>query len=200
MSQRWRGSVCGSVQHPRVKTDEGKDKRLFPAQLYPSNDTGNAFRYNFFPPSLTHSPLLSSVLPPLSCVSKPFRLSLDHALTSHADGKVILLTCATSLHLLLHLYLSLWLFGIVSQLSTKQTSFPLFLYNPLSASWAWLRPGFVQKTQQPQLPSLTISLSLTPHVRLAGVGALVCSFQIIGNTQPTRPYAITTHLNPMRLL
>ncbi len=60
--------------------------------------------------------------------------------------------------------------------------------------------GFVQKTQQPQLPSLTISLSLTPHVRLAGVGTLVCSFQIIGNTQPTLPYAITTHLNLMRLL
>ncbi len=155
----------------------------------------------FFPPfPHTHSPLLSSILPPLSCVSKPFRLSLDHALTSHADGNVILLTCAPSLHLLLHLFLSLWLSGIVSQLSTKQTSFPIFLYNPLSASWAWLRPGFVQKTQQLQLPSLTISLFLTPHVRLAGVGALVCSFQIIGNTQPTRPYAITTHLNPMRLL
>ncbi len=107
---------------------------------------------------------------------------------------MILLTCAPSLHLLLHLFLSLWLSGIVSQLSTKQTSFPLFLYNPLSASWAWLRPGFVQKTQQPQLPSLTISLSLTPHVRLAGMGALVCSFQIIGNTQPTRPYVITTPL------
>ncbi len=27
--------------------------------------------------------------------------------------------------------------------------------------------------------------SLTPHVKLAGVGALVCSFQTIGNTQPT---------------
>ncbi len=46
-----------------------------------------------FPPSLTHSPLLSSILPPLLCVSKPFRLSLDHALTSNADGSVILLTC-----------------------------------------------------------------------------------------------------------
>ncbi len=63
--------------------------------------------------------------------------------------------------------------------------FRFFLYNPHSASWAWLRPGF---------------LSLTPHVKLAGVGALVCSFQIIGNTQPTLPYAITTHLNLMRLL
>ncbi len=154
----------------------------------------NTLKYHFYLPSHT---LLCYLL---SCVSKPFRLSLDHALTSHADGKVILLTCAPSLHLLLHLFLSLWLSGIVSQLSTKQTSFPLFLYNRLSASWAWLRPGFVQKTQQPQLPSLTISLSLTPHVRLAGVGALVCSFQIIGNTQPTRPYAITTHLNLMRLL
>ncbi len=57
------------------------------------------------------------------------------------------------------------------------------------ASWAWLRPGFVQKNQQPQLLSLIISLSLTPHVRLGGVGTLVCSFQTIGNTQPTQtPY------------
>ncbi len=32
-----------------MKTDECKDKRLFPARLYPSNDTGNAFRYNFLP-------------------------------------------------------------------------------------------------------------------------------------------------------
>ncbi len=191
MSQRWRGSV----QHPRVKTDECKDRWLFPARLYPSNDTGNVFKYNFFPPSLTHSPLLSSILPPLSCVSNPFRLSLDHDLTSHTDGNVILLTYALFLDLLLHLFLSPWLSGIVSQLSTKRTSFPLFLYNPLSASWAWLRPGFVQKIQQPQLPSLTISLSLSlpPHVKLAMVGALVCSFQIIGNTQPTLPYAITTH-------
>ncbi len=50
------------------------------------------------------------------------------------------------------------------------------------------------------LLSLTTFLSLTPHVKLARVGALVCSFQIIGNTQPTLPYAITTHLNLMRLL
>ncbi len=32
-----------------MKTDECKVKRLFPARLHPSNDTGNAFRYNFFP-------------------------------------------------------------------------------------------------------------------------------------------------------
>ncbi len=37
-------------------------------------------------------------------------------------------------------------------------------------------------------------------LRLAGVGALVCSFQTIGNNQPTLPYAITTHLNLLRLL
>ncbi len=36
-------------------------------------------------------------------------------------------------------------------------------------------------------------------LRLAGVW-LVCLFQTIGNTQPTLPYAITTHLNLMRLL
>ncbi len=190
MSEHWRESVSGSVQPARVKTDEGKDRRLFPVRLHPSN----TLKYNFY---LTSHTLLCY---PLSCVSKPFRLSLDHAITSHTDGNIILLTYALSLHLLLHLFLSPWLSGIVSQLSTKQTSFPLFLYNPHSASWAWLRPGFVQKTQQPQLLSLTIYLSLTHQVRLAGVGALVCSFQIIGNTQPTLPYAITTHLNLMRLL
>ncbi len=195
MSERWRGSV----QPPRVKTDEGKDRHIFPAQLQPSNDT-EQHTYVSFLSSLTHSPLLSSILPPLSCVSKSFRLSLDHALTSHTDGNVILLTYALSLHLLQHLFLSLWLSGIVSQLSTKQTSFPLFLYNPHSASWAWRRPGFFQKTQQLQLPPLTISLSLTPHVKLAGAGALVCLFQTIVNTQPTLPYAITTNLNLMRLL
>ncbi len=66
----------------------------------------------------------------------------------------------------------------------------------LGLTETWIRP----EALQPQLLSLTISLSLTPHVSLAGVGALVCSFQIIGNTQPTLPYAITTHLNLMRLL
>ncbi len=55
-------------------------------------------------------------------------------------------------------------------------------------------------SRRPQLPSLTIYLSLTPHIKLAGVGALVYSFQTIGNTQPTLPYAITTHLNIMWLL
>ncbi len=46
MSQCWRGSV----QPPRVKTDECKDRWLFPAWLHPSNDTGNVFKYHFSPP------------------------------------------------------------------------------------------------------------------------------------------------------
>ncbi len=172
----------------RVKTDD-----FFLHDFTRATTPSNTLKYHFYLPSHT---LLCY---PVSCVLKPFRLSLDHALTSHTEGNVILLTYALSLHLLLQLFLSPWLSGIVSHLSTKQTSFPLFLSHPHSASWAWLRPGFVQKTQQPQLLSLTISLSLTPHIRLAGVEALVCLFQIIGNTQPTLPYAITTHLNLMRL-
>ncbi len=80
----------------------------------------NTLKYHFYLPSHT---LLCYLL---SCVSKPFRLSLDHALTSHADSKVILLTCTTSLHLLLHLFLSLWLSGIVSQLSTIRLHFRFF--------------------------------------------------------------------------
>ncbi len=66
----------------------------------------------------------------------------------------------------------------------------------LGLTETWIRP----EDSQPQLPSLTIYLSLTPHIKLAGMGALVCSFQIIVNTQPILPYAITTHLNLMRLL
>ncbi len=104
----------------RVKTDN-----FFLRNFTPRNDTEQHTEVSFIS-SLTHSPLLYSVLPSLSCVSKPFRLSLDHALTSHADGNVIQLTYALSLHLLLHLFLSPWLSRIVSQLSTKQTSFPLF--------------------------------------------------------------------------
>ncbi len=122
----------------------------------------NAFKYNFYLP-FTHSPFLSSFFPPLSCVSKTFRLPLNHALPSHADGNAFLLICFRSLHLLLHLFLSLWVSGIVSQLSTKQTSFLLFLYNPHSASWSLLRPGFVQKSQQPLLLSIIIYHSHTPR-------------------------------------
>ncbi len=66
----------------------------------------------------------------------------------------------------------------------------------LGLTETWIRP----EDSATPAASLTISLSLTPHVKLAGVGALVCSFQITGNNQPTLPYAITTHLNPMRLL
>ncbi len=67
-------------------------------------------------------------------------------------------------------------------------------------STLWLRPELAQKTQQSQLLYLTTPLSLTPPVRLAGAGTLVCSFQTFGNTQPTLPYAIITHLNLMWLL
>ncbi len=148
-----------------MKTDECKDNRLFPARLYLSN----TLKYHFYLPSHT---LLCYLL---SCVSKPFRLSLDHALTSHADGKVILLTCTPSLHLLLHLFLSLWLSGIVSQLSTKQTSFPLFLYNPLSIlglTETWIRP---EDSATPAALSNNFSFSHTPRQvgRGGGTGLLI---------------------------
>ncbi len=41
-----------------------------------------------------------------------FRFSFNLALTSHADGNIILLPCALSLLLLLHLFLSQWVCGI----------------------------------------------------------------------------------------
>ncbi len=75
----------------------------------------------------------------------------------------------------------------ISTSSTTPLSFSVGLWNCQSAVNKGIRPGFVQKTQQPQLLFLTISLSLTPQGKLAGVRALVCSFQTIGNTQPTLP-------------
>ncbi len=111
----------------------------------------------------------------------------DRRQKTHTDGNVILLTCARLLHLLLHLFLSLWVFGIASQLSTKLTSFLLFPYNPHSASWAWLRPGFVQKSQLPRLLSLTISLSLTPQGKLAGVGHWSAHFKQLEILNPLSP-------------
>ncbi len=114
------------VQPPCVKTDD-----FFLCDFNQATKPAAHLRIIF---SSLHT-LTISFFSPLSCfqtipvVSQP-------RLTSHADGNAILLTCAPSLLLLLHLLLSQWVCGIVSQLSTKQTSFLLFLYNPHSASWA----------------------------------------------------------------
>ncbi len=63
----------------------------------------------------------------------------------------------------------------------------------LGLTETWIRP------EDSAALSNNLSFSHTPR-QVGRVGALVCSFQIIGNTQPTIPYAITTHLNLMRLL
>ncbi len=47
MSLHWRGSTCGSVQPPQVKTDECKDPWLFLAWLYPSNETAHHTEVSF---------------------------------------------------------------------------------------------------------------------------------------------------------
>ncbi len=192
----WRGWVCWSVQHPRVKTDECKDKQLFPARLYPSNDTDNAFKYNFFPFPHTLSFALLYPSTSIMCfktipvVSRP-RSNITRRRQSNPANLHHISTSSTT-----PLSFSMALWNCQSVVNKADLISAFSLQSTLSIL-GWKS---VQKTQQPQLPSLTISLSLTPHVRLAGVGALVCSFQIIGNTQPTRPYAITTHLNLMRLL
>ncbi len=57
-----------------------------------------------------------------------------------------------------------WVSGTVSLLSTKQIVFQLLLPKLHWASWAWLRPGFVQKTQLPLLQkSNNFSFSHTPN-------------------------------------
>ncbi len=110
----------------------------------------------------------------------------NHAIKTHADGNVILLTYARSLHLLLPPLLSLWVFGIVSQLSTKLTSFLLFPYihsQHLGLDWD------LDSSRRLRYPGCSLSqlLFLSHQGKLAGVGALVCSFQTIGNTQPLSP-------------
>ncbi len=54
----------------------------------------------------------------------------------------------------------------------------------LGLTETWIRP---EDSATPAALSLTISLSLTPQGKLAGVEALACSFHTIGNTQPTLP-------------
>ncbi len=74
----------------------------------------------------------------------------------------------------------------------KANLMSFFLQSTLSIlglTETWIRP---EDSATPAALSNNLSFSHT-HVKLAGVGALVCSFQIIGNTQPTLPYAITTH-------
>ncbi len=117
-----------------MKTDEGKDRRLFPAQLHPSN----TLKYHFYLPSHT---LLCY---PLSCVSKPFRLSLDHALTSHTDGNIILLTYALSLHLLLQpLSFSMALWNCQSAVNKADFISTFSIQSTLSIlglTETWIRP------------------------------------------------------------
>ncbi len=66
----------------------------------------------------------------------------------------------------------------------------------LGLTETWIRP---EDSATPAALSNNLSFSHTPR-QVDRVGALVCSFQTIENTQPTLTYAITTHLNLMRLL
>ncbi len=139
----WCRNISGSVQPPRVKTYDFflRDLQRHWQRTYPFLSLALLF------------PLSPSILlfPPLSCVSNTFQLSHNNALTSNADGNAILLTCVLSAPLLLYPSLSLWASGLVSLLSTKQILFPLLLPKLHLTFWAWLKPGFVQKTQQPLL-------------------------------------------------
>ncbi len=149
----WHGSISRSVQPPRVKTYECKDPRL-----QPSNDTGYALSYFNL---LSYFLFLFSLPPPLSYVSNTF-VCLTAMLLHQTQTATQSCSPVFYLHLFFFTSLSLWVSGTVSLRSTKQIVFPLLLPNLHSASWTWLRPGFIQKTQQPLLRSLTTSPSLTP--------------------------------------
>ncbi len=79
--------------------------------------------------------------------------------STYADGNAILLTCVLCAPHTAPLSFSVGLWNYQSAIN-KQISFRPLLLSLLLVSWAWLRPGFVQKTQQPLMFSLTTSLSL----------------------------------------
>ncbi len=118
-------------------------------------------------------PFLSSFSPHLSCVSNTFWLSHKNTLTSNADGNAILLSCVLSSPLLLYPSLFIWASGTVSLQSTKQILLPLLLPKLHSASWAWLRPGFVQKTQQPLSNNFSFSHNPRQVRKGGGTGLLI---------------------------
>ncbi len=125
-----------AFQPPRVKTDDfflrDFNRATTPARHLPI--LISCFIYFLFP-VLSSFHHLYHVFPIHSgCI----------ALTSNADGNAILLTCVLSAPLLLYPSLSLWASGTVSLRSTKHILFPLLLPKLHLASWAWLRPGFVQ--------------------------------------------------------
>ncbi len=112
----------------------------------------------------------------------------NNALSSNADGNAILLTCVVSAPLLLYPSLSLLVSGIFSLLSTKQILFLLLLPKLHSTSCAWLRPGFVQKTQLHLLRSQTTSHPLLSSFPEDGSPLIVFGdFNIHLN----KPYAVS---------
>ncbi len=91
----------------------------------------------------------------------------------------------TSSSLLLSFSVGLW----NCQSAVNKADFIPAIVSQTATFWAWLRPGFVQKTQQPLLRSPITSPSLTPPVRLGRVEVLDFSFLTIGNTQ----YSLKSH-------
>ncbi len=79
---------------------------------------------------------------------------------------------------------------LISALSLQST------LSILGLTETWIRP---EDSATPATLSNNFSFSHTP--RQVGRGGGTCLLiSIIGNSQPTLPYAITTHLNRMRLL
>ncbi len=80
-----------------------------------------------------------------------------------------------------HLPLSIYFLNLfftplfLSLLSTKQILFPLLLPKLHSASWAWLRAGFVQKTPLPLLRSNNFFSDTLRQVRKGGGTGLLIS-------------------------
>ncbi len=147
----------------RVKTND-----FFLRDFTRATTPSNTLKYHFYLPSHT---LLCY---PLSCVSKPFRLSLGHALTSHTDSNVILLTYALSTSTT-PLSFSMALWNCQSAVNKADLISVFSLQSTLSIfglTETWIRP---EDSATPAALSNNFSFSHTPRQvgRSGGTGLLI---------------------------
>ncbi len=134
----------------------------------------------------SHILLFCPFSPPLSCVSKPFRLSLNHALPSHTDGNAILLTCALSLSTT-PLSFSMALWNCQSAVNNADFISAFSLQSTLSIfglTETWIRP---EDSATPAALSNNFSFSHTPRQVGPGWGHWSAHFKQLEILNPLAP-------------
>ncbi len=173
------------AQPPRVKTNECKDRRLFLRDFNRATTPSTHLSIiSIFPHTLSFPILYPSTsimcFQTIPVLSQPRSKNTRRQQRNPANLRLIATSSTTPLSF------SVGLWNCQSAVNKADLISAFSLQSTLSIlglTETWIRP----EDSATRLLSLTISLSLTPQGKLAGVGALVCSFQTIGNTQPTLP-------------